>query len=127
MTSVHTRKILIPRSALTLAAVLFNASAAFAAESAESGQPQAQALLSASPQARTDRASVELPTFGAAALANDAQDQARSLLAATVSRTERRADAADRGVKRAASAGNQATAYAGAQESARKMILGRDA
>lgn len=76
---------------------------------------------------RMNRTSTALPATGLAAFAHDPQDQARSLLTKGTSSKERRADDSGAGVTDATAAKSQGTAYAGAQESARKMILGRGA
>jgi len=115
----------IARAALALAAVLLHSATAFSAEAADGGQQQARALLSAKPETRTQQASTELPTVCLEAYEIDAQDQARALLARGASCAERSIDDSAEGV--IGSAGNQDTAFSGAQESARKMILGRDA
>ena len=127
MTLLSAQKILICRSALALAAVLLHGATAMSAESADAGHDPARVLLSASPETRTDQASTVLPTVCLTAFAIDAQDQARALLARGASCAERRADESGAGVTDATSAQSQGTAYAGAQESARKMILGRGA
>ena len=126
MTLLSAQKILIFRSALALAAVLLHSATAMSAESTDAGHAQARALLSASPETRTDQASTALRTACLTAFAIDAQGQARALLAQGASCAERRTDESDRGVS-GASTGNQRTAYTGAQESARRMILGRGA
>ncbi len=126
MTLLSAQKILICRSALALAAVLLHSAAAISAESADGGHEQARALLSASPETRTDQASTALPTVCLTAFAIDAQDQARAMLAQGASCAELRTDGPDGGVI-GTSAGNQRTAHSGAQESARRMILGRGA
>jgi hypothetical protein len=127
MTLRSTQKILICRTALALAAVLLHSATAFSAESADSGHAQARALLSAAPETRTERASTALPTVCLTPFAVDAQDQARSLLALGASCAELRTDGSGAGVTDAAAAGNRDTAFSGAQESAREMILGRGA
>jgi hypothetical protein len=127
MTLYSAQKILICRTALALAAVLLHSATALSAEAAAGGHAQAQALLSAAPETRTEHASTALPTLCLTPFAVDAQDQARSLLAQGASCAELRADGSGAGVTDSASAGNQATAFSGAQESARKMILGRGA
>ena len=76
---------------------------------------------------RVGRTSTTLPGAGLAAFAHDPQDQARALLAKGTSRKEWRTDESAAGVTGATSAQSRGTAYAGAQESARKMILGRGA
>ncbi len=126
MTSLRVRKIMMRRSALALIAALLNCTTALSAETADDGHEQARALLSALPETRTDQASTELPTACLTAFAIDAQDQARALLAQGASCAERRTDGSGGGVT-GASAAKQRTAYSGAQESARKMILGRGA
>jgi hypothetical protein len=127
MTLLSAQKILICRSALALAAVLLHSATAISAESADGGHAQARALLSGAGGMRMDRTSTALPAAGLAAFAHDPQDQARSLLAKGASSKERRADEFGAGVTEASSAESQGTTYAGAQESARKMILGRGA
>jgi hypothetical protein len=127
MTLLSAQKILICRSALALAAVLLHSATAISAESAEGGHAQARALLSAAPETRTEQASTALPTVCLEAFTIDAQVQARSLLAQGASCAERRIDGPGGGATGAASARNQGTAFSGAQESARKMILGRGA
>jgi hypothetical protein len=125
MTLRSAQKILICRTTLALAAVLLHGAPAFSANSADDSHAQARALLSAPPETRTDQASTALPTVCLTAFAIDSQDQARALLARGASCAERRADESGAGVTDATTAERQGTAYAGAQESARKMILGR--
>jgi hypothetical protein len=128
MTLRSAQKILICRTALALAAVLLHGATAFSAEAADGGgHAQARALLSAAPETRTEQASTVLPTVCLEAFTVDAQDQARSLLAQSASCAEMRIDGSDGGVTGAASAANPDTALSGAQDSARKMILGRGA
>ncbi|HZX89084.1 MAG TPA: hypothetical protein VFE67_00475 [Rudaea sp.] len=127
MTLLSAQKILICRSALALAAVLLHSAAAISAQSADGGHEQARALLSASPETRTDPASTALPSVCLTAFAIDAQDQARAMLAQGASCAEIRIDGSDGDITGTASAGNRDTAFSGAQESARKMILGRGA
>ena len=127
MTLLSAQKILICRSALALAAVLLHSVTAISAESADDGHAQARTLLSAAPETRTEQASTALPTACLTSFGIDAQDQARSLLAQGASCAEMRIDGADGGVTGAASAGSRDTAFSSAQESARKMILGRGA
>jgi len=130
MTLRSAQYLLIARAALALAAVLLHSATAFSAEAADGGQERARALLSAATEARTQQASTELPSVCLTAFAIDAQDQARALLAQGASCAERRFDESADGVTGSAgnqSAGNQDTVFSGAQESARKMILGRDA
>jgi hypothetical protein len=126
MTSLPVRKTLMRRPALALIAALLNCTTAFAAETPDDGHGQARALLSALPGTRTDQASTALPTVCLTAFAIDPQGQARALLAQGASCAELRTDGSDGGVT-VASTGNQRTAYSGAQESARRMILGRGA
>ena len=127
MTLLSAQKILICRSALALAAVLLHSATALSAEAAADGHEQATALLSAAPETRTVQASTALPTVCLTSFEIDAQDQARSLLAQGASCAEMRIDGSDGGVTGAASAGSRDTAFSSAQESARKMILGRGA
>ena len=130
MTLRSAQYLLIARAALALAAVLLHSATAFSSEAADGGQERARALLSAATEARTQQASTELPSVCLTAFATDAQDQARALLAQGASCAERRFDESADGVTGSAgnqSAGNQDTVFSGAQESARKMILGRDA
>jgi len=127
MTLRSAQKILICRTALALAAVLLHSVTAISAESADNGHAQARALLSGAADMRMNRTSTALPATGLAAFAHDPQDQARALLAKSTSRNERRTDDSGAGVTDATSAESRGTAYAGAQESARKMILGRGA
>jgi len=127
MTLRSAQYLLIARVALALAAVLLHSATAFSAEAADGGQEQARALLSAAPETRTQQASTELPTVCLEAFAVDAQDQARALLAQGASCAEMRIDGSDADVTGAASAANRETALSGAQDSARKMILGRGA
>ena len=127
MTLLSAQKILICRSALALAAVLLHSATALSAEAAADGHEQARALLSAAPETRTEQASTALPTVCLTPFGIDAQDQARSLLAQGASCAQMRIDGSDGGVTGAASAGSRDTALSSAQESARKMILGRGA
>jgi len=127
MTLRSAQKILICRTALALAAVLLHSVTAISAESADNGHAQARALLSGAADMRMNRTSTALPATGLAAFAHDPQDQARSLLTKGTSSKEQRADDSGAGVTDATAAKSQGTAYAGAQESARKMILGRGA
>ena len=127
MTLRSAHKLLICRSALALAAVLLHSASAMSAVSADGGHAQGRALLSGAAAMRVGRTSTTLPAAGLVAFAHDPQDQARALLAKSTSRNERRTDDSGAGVTDATSAESRGTAYAGAQESARKMILGRGA
>ncbi|HSE12000.1 MAG TPA: hypothetical protein VLB69_05125 [Rudaea sp.] len=125
------RKISTRRSALILCAALIHCATAFAADAGEDAQAQAQALLSGAPGIHTNGASVALPGADASAAVTDPQDRARQLLVrpARSPDAELRTDGTASGasVTAATPTGNQGTAYSGAQESARKMILGKGA
>jgi len=126
MTLRSAQKILICRSALALAAVVLHSATAISAEPTDGGHAQARALLSTTALVRAEHTATALPSAGLAAFADNPQDQARLLLAKSTFSKERHADEKG-GVTDAASAQSQGTAYAGAQESARKMILGSGA
>ena len=116
------------RCTLALAAVVLNASAAFAAGPVEDGQAQAAALLGGSAGSRAERASDALPSARHVS-AGDPQDQARALLARSPRFTpaEKLLDVQESVGGLESPAANRGGAYAGAQESARRMILGRGA
>lgn len=128
MNSRARRKTSARRFALVFASVLLNSSAAFAAGLVEDGQTQAGALLAGAPGSRTDHASDALPSAASAA-AVEPQDQARALLARPPHFTpaERLLDVQESVGGLLSPASNHGGAYAGAQESARRMILGRGA
>ena len=128
MNSVASRKTSARRFALVFAAVLLNSGAAFAAGFVGDGQTQAGALLAGAPGSRTDRASDALPS-AASASAAEPQDQARALLARPPRFTpaETLLDVQESIGGHASPASHHGGAYAGAQESARRMILGRGA
>jgi hypothetical protein len=116
--------------ALIGTAVLLNAGSAFAAVHADDAQAQARALLSGRPTFRSD-GGFRLPAAGGAAYPADPQDQARALLAGTPAfpATEPRARPFDSGSGAASptAVAVKGNGHGGAEESARRMILGRGA
>ena len=111
------------RIASAFIAVLVSGGAAFAAEPVDNAQAQAVALLAATPANRTNGVSGALPPASSDA---ESQDQVRALL-----ERPRRLTPAQRLQQStgnlALPAADHGDAYAGAQESARRMILGRGA
>ncbi|HSE11513.1 MAG TPA: hypothetical protein VLB69_02655, partial [Rudaea sp.] len=123
-----TRKISGHSFALALAAALLNSGTASAADVANDAQVQARALLTGVSVSRTDHAFTSLPASDATATSAEAQDLARLLLAGkpVYSDAERGPDPRDSRASQT-SAQDQDMAYAGAQASARRMILGKGA
>jgi hypothetical protein len=126
--SLVTRKISGHSFALALAAALLNSGTASAADVANDAQIQARALLTGVSVSRTDHAFTSFPATDATATSAEAQDLARRLLAGKpgYSDAERGPDQRDSRASRI-SVQDQDMAYAGAQASARKMILGKGA
>jgi len=116
------------RSALLFGAILLNCGTAFAADILDDGNEQARALLSAMPGIRTERASLPLPGDDKSTSATEQQDPARSLFAGSSRLTPpARSNAREPDATSAARVDTAAPAYLRAQDSARKMILGRGA
>ena len=125
MLSLATRKISGHCFSLALAALLLNAATATAAAVDTDAREQAAALLSRSAVA-DDRAAVTLSLADPLAFPAEPMDLARNLLSGTPALPRpvqiRRASATSQEQSTDAMA-----AYAGAQESARRMILGEGA
>jgi len=125
MLSLATRKISGHRVSLALAALLLNGATASAACVDNDAQQQASALLSRGAVA-AEHAVVTLSPADAVAMPADAIDQARRLLSGAPALQPAGHDGRA-GAKSPDYATGAFAAYAGAQESARRMILGRGA
>lgn len=110
---------------LLATAALLNACSTFAAGFADDAQAQARALLSGPSGTRAGTAYPLLPLAGTPASTPEPLEQARWLLAGKLSWSESHESASN--VTAPASPQDAGHAYAGAEETARKMILGKGA
>jgi hypothetical protein len=114
------------RLTLLTAVAVLNAGSAFAADFAGDAQAQARALLSGPSANSADTAYPSLPLAGAPASTPEPQEQARGLLAGKAVFWSETRKSAGNGTA-PASPQDEGRAYAGPQETARRMILGKGA